>query len=278
MNFIDAFISMAPLLITILMLLFIWTFIMDIIIHYSEKNGHIPIAVHKGLNDRGILELEADMEDGTMPLWDYLVVDEEGNEEVVLRLSEIRGSSDIVSISKKFILDFGEYSIVDQFTRNTVAYLTIDEDNPNIKIKLTQAEPSKGERLMLDYKELKEEGIDPWSIETAYQRPTKDLDREARYRKLTQVRKNIFEAYYNNKTPQLPDNVRGIVDKVRENTDKSSLDLIENWMLNKRTSDLSYGTERYIDSILLKEYLDDEENLFKVYGYLLSKELAEAAE
>lgn len=138
MNFIDAFISVTPLLITILMLLFIWTFIMDIIIHYSEKNGHIPIAVYKDLNDRGILELEADMEDGTMPLWDYIIVDKEGNERVVLRLSETRGSSDIVTVSKKFILDFGEYKIVDQFSRTTVAYLTIDEDSPNIKIKLTQ--------------------------------------------------------------------------------------------------------------------------------------------
>ena len=138
MNFIEAFMSMAPLLTAILVLLFICTFIMDIIIHYSEKNGHIPIAVHKGLNNRGILELEADMEDGTMPLWDYIIVDKEGNERVVLRLSETRGSSDIVTVSKKFILDFGEYKIVDQFSRTTVAYLTIDEDNPNIKIKLTQ--------------------------------------------------------------------------------------------------------------------------------------------
>lgn len=138
MNFIDVFISVAPLLIIILTLLFIWTFIMDIIIHYSEKNGHIPIAVYKGLNNRGILELEADVEDGTMPLWNYIIIDKEGNERVVLRLSEMQGSSDIVSISKKFILDFGEYKIVDQFSRTTVAYLTIDEDNPNVKIKLTQ--------------------------------------------------------------------------------------------------------------------------------------------
>lgn len=138
MNFIEAFISVAPMLITILVYLLMWTFIMDIIIHYSEKNGHIPIAVYKDLNDRGILELEADMEDGTMPLWDYIIVDKEGNERVVLRLSETRGSSDIVTVSKKFILDFGEYKIVDQFSRTTVAYLTIDEDSPNIKIKLTQ--------------------------------------------------------------------------------------------------------------------------------------------
>lgn len=102
MNFIEAFISAAPMLITLfLACLLMWTIIMYIVIYYSEKNGHVPIAVYKGLSNRGILELEADMENGTMPLWDYIIIDKEGNEKVVLRLSETRGSSDIASISKK---------------------------------------------------------------------------------------------------------------------------------------------------------------------------------
>lgn len=131
---------------------------------------------------------------------------------------------------------------------------------------------------MLDYKELKEEGIYPWSIETAYQRPTKDLGKEARHKKLTQVRKNIFEVYYDNKQPELPEDIRDILDKARENTHQWSCGLIENWMLDKEDLNMVYGVDTIEDSKLLKDYLDDEENLFNVYGYLISKELAEGTE
>ena len=115
----------------------------------------------------------------------------------------------------------------------------------------------------------KENQVEPWDVEMAYNMDNTDLQdgnllTDEEYKELTrhseeEVRKTILEVYYNNQRPELPDNIKDLINKATTETDYPAWGLTVDWM---------EGVDDYDFDEEMSNYTQDGHDK-EVYGYMV---------
>ena len=121
---------------------------------------------------------------------------------------------------------------------------------------------------------LKELNVNSYDVEMVYSMDNTDLQdgellSDQEYQELTshskkELKKTIFDVYYNSKTPELPENIKKLIHQAKTETKYEGWALILDWL--EGANDFSFNKEMY-------EYTYVNGKANKVYEYMLSLEI-----
>lgn len=128
-------------------------------------------------------------------------------------------------------------------------------------------------------KNLKNMDVSPYDIEMAYHMGNSELQHgellsNEEYKKLTsysskELKKTIFEVYYNSETPELPGWVKMLINEAKQGTNFQGWILVLDWM----DSVFESPWDREVLDWDMHEYTFEKGNANEVYGYMLSLEI-----
>lgn len=126
----------------------------------------------------------------------------------------------------------------------------------------------------------KENEVEPWDIEMIYNMDNSDL-RDGKlltneeYQEITssaekELKQIIFTIYYNNQVPNLPENIKTLINQALEKTNYPGWGLILDWLEGVNDYNFDLEMSNYVD---INNCFGKRENAKKVYGYILEKEI-----
>lgn len=125
----------------------------------------------------------------------------------------------------------------------------------------------------------KENKVEPWDIEMIYNMDNSDLQdgkllTNEEYQEITsstekELKQSIFKIYYDNQVPNLPENIKTLINQALEETTYQGWGLTLDWLEGLHDYNFDLEMSNYVN---ISNYFHERENAKKVYGYILEKE------